>query len=186
MALAGWAPGQLLACTVHRNARPAGGGADVGDRREQGVLPKVVGRLPGDLIKQGQRVGPAGPYQYSGSGARWRNTSRGRCCPAGAAARARSAAGRCRRRGPARRAESGERSRCPREWAAFWQAYHDAKAESPVAGQPYQRMPAADRCSPATATAVTVRRCLLRCVTHVNCRSARLRRAGHPNAGECR
>jgi tRNA-Thr(GGU) m(6)t(6)A37 methyltransferase TsaA len=26
----------------------------------------------------------------------------------------------------------------------------------------------------------------MRCVTHVNCRSARLRRARHPNAGECR
>jgi hypothetical protein len=32
-------------------ATPAGG-ADVGDRREQGVLPEVVGLLPGDLIKQ--------------------------------------------------------------------------------------------------------------------------------------
>jgi len=26
----------------------------------------------------------------------------------------------------------------------------------------------------------------MRCVTHVNCRSARLRRARHPNTGECR
>jgi hypothetical protein len=38
--------------------RPAGGRADVGDRREQGVLPEVVGLPPGDLIKQ-VRFGPA-------------------------------------------------------------------------------------------------------------------------------
>ena len=57
---AGWpgALGQVLACLAHRDARPAGGGADVGDRREQGVLPEVVGLPPGDLIKQ-VRFGPA-------------------------------------------------------------------------------------------------------------------------------
>jgi hypothetical protein len=44
--------GQVLACLAHRDARPAGGGADAGDRREQGVLPEVVGLPSGDLIKQ--------------------------------------------------------------------------------------------------------------------------------------
>ena len=47
--------GQVLA---HRHARPAGGGADAGDRREQGVLSEVVGLPPGDLIEQ-VRFGPA-------------------------------------------------------------------------------------------------------------------------------
>jgi len=50
--------GQVLACLAHRHARPAGGGADVGNRREQGVLPEGVGLPPGDLIKQ-VRLGPA-------------------------------------------------------------------------------------------------------------------------------
>jgi hypothetical protein len=50
--------GQVLACLAHRHARPDGGGADIGDRREQGVLPEVVGLPPGDLIKQ-VRFGPA-------------------------------------------------------------------------------------------------------------------------------
>src|ERR1700722_14311348 len=49
---------QVLACLAHRGARPAGGGADVGDRRVQGVLPEVVGLAPGDLIEQ-VRFGPA-------------------------------------------------------------------------------------------------------------------------------
>jgi hypothetical protein len=44
--------GQDLACLAHRDARLAGGGADVGDRREQGVLPEVVGLPLGDLVKQ--------------------------------------------------------------------------------------------------------------------------------------
>ena len=44
-----WALGQLLACLADGHVRPAGGGADVGDRREQGVLPEVVGLPPGDL-----------------------------------------------------------------------------------------------------------------------------------------
>ena len=52
------APGQVLACLAHWDARPAGGGADVGDRREQGVLPEVVGLSPGDLIQQ-VRFGPS-------------------------------------------------------------------------------------------------------------------------------
>jgi hypothetical protein len=52
------ATGQVLACLAHRHARPAGGGADIGDRREQGVLPEVVGLPPGDLIQQ-VRFGPA-------------------------------------------------------------------------------------------------------------------------------
>lgn len=37
--------------------RPAGGGADVGDRRVHGVLPDVVGLPRGDLVKQ-VRLGP--------------------------------------------------------------------------------------------------------------------------------
>jgi hypothetical protein len=60
---AGWpglarAVGQVLACLADRHARPAGGGADAGGRREQGVLPEVVGLPPGHLIKQ-VRFGPA-------------------------------------------------------------------------------------------------------------------------------
>jgi hypothetical protein len=50
--------GQVLACLADRHARPAGGGADAGGRREQGVLPEVVGLPPGHLIKQ-VRFGPA-------------------------------------------------------------------------------------------------------------------------------
>jgi hypothetical protein len=51
------AVGQVLACLAYRHARPAGGGADVGDGREQGVLPEVVGLPAGDLIEQ-VRFGP--------------------------------------------------------------------------------------------------------------------------------
>jgi len=51
-------PRQVLACLAYRHARPAGGGADAGDRREQGVLPEVVGLPPGDLLEQ-VRLGPA-------------------------------------------------------------------------------------------------------------------------------
>lgn len=65
---------QVLACLPHRDARPAGGGADVGDRREQVVLPEVVGLPPGDLIEQ-------------------------RYCPAGAGRQGRLPAGRGQRRG---------------------------------------------------------------------------------------
>src|SRR5437868_11732917 len=50
--------GQVLACLAYRHARPAGGGADVGDGREQGVLPEIVALPPGNLIQQ-VRVGPA-------------------------------------------------------------------------------------------------------------------------------
>ena len=49
---------QVLACLAHWDARPAGGGADVGDRRVHGVLPEVVGLPRGDLIQQ-VRFGPA-------------------------------------------------------------------------------------------------------------------------------
>ena len=49
---------QVLACLADRHARPAGGGADVGDGSEQGVLLEVVALPPGDLIEQ-VRVGPA-------------------------------------------------------------------------------------------------------------------------------
>ena len=58
MALGAGALSQVLACLAHRHARPAGGGADVGDRREQRVLPEVVSLPPGNLIKQ-VRFGPA-------------------------------------------------------------------------------------------------------------------------------
>jgi hypothetical protein len=58
MAPGGRAVGQVLACLADRDARPAGGGADAGDRREQGVLPQVVGLPPGHLIEQ-VRFGPA-------------------------------------------------------------------------------------------------------------------------------
>ena len=50
--------GKVLACLAHRHGRPAGGGADERDRREQSVLPEVVALPPGDLIKQ-VRLGPA-------------------------------------------------------------------------------------------------------------------------------
>src|SRR6516164_9445475 len=50
--------GQVLACLAHWDASPVGGRADIGDCCEQGVLPKVVGLPPGDLIEQ-VRVGPA-------------------------------------------------------------------------------------------------------------------------------
>lgn len=47
---------QVLTCLAHWDARPTGGGADVGDRRVHGVLSEVVG-LPGcDLIKSGEPV----------------------------------------------------------------------------------------------------------------------------------
>jgi hypothetical protein len=49
---------QVVACLAYRDARPAGGGADVGDRREQRVLPEVVGLASGDFIEQ-VRFGPA-------------------------------------------------------------------------------------------------------------------------------
>jgi hypothetical protein len=49
---------QVLACLAHRHARPAGRGADVGDRREQRVLPEVIGLPPGNLLQQ-VRFGPA-------------------------------------------------------------------------------------------------------------------------------
>jgi len=32
----------LLPCRADGHARPAGGGADIGDRREQGVLPEII------------------------------------------------------------------------------------------------------------------------------------------------
>src|SRR5580692_6233275 len=49
---------QVLACLAHRDTRPAGGSADVGDRRVRGVLPEIVGLPRGDLIEQ-VRSGPA-------------------------------------------------------------------------------------------------------------------------------
>jgi len=41
-----------LQCLAYRDACPAGGGAEVGDRGEQGVLPEIVSLPPGDLIQQ--------------------------------------------------------------------------------------------------------------------------------------
>ena len=52
--------GQLLACLAHGRAGPVGGGADMGDRCEQGVLPEVVGLPRGDLVEQ-VRLGAAAP-----------------------------------------------------------------------------------------------------------------------------
>ena len=52
------APGQVLGRLAYRHARPAGCGADVGDRREQRVLPEVVGLPPAGLLQQ-VRFGPA-------------------------------------------------------------------------------------------------------------------------------
>jgi hypothetical protein len=46
-----------MSCLVTAIADAPGGGADVGDGREQGVLPEAIGLLPGDLIKQ-VRFGP--------------------------------------------------------------------------------------------------------------------------------
>ena len=43
---------------MHGDACSVGGGADVGDRCEQGVLPEVVGLPPGDLVEQ-VRFSPA-------------------------------------------------------------------------------------------------------------------------------
>src|SRR5882762_1391888 len=50
--------GEVMACLAYRYARPAGGGADVGDGREERVPPQVVGLPPGGLIEQ-VRLGPA-------------------------------------------------------------------------------------------------------------------------------
>jgi hypothetical protein len=185
---AGW-PGRWARSWHAWHARPAGGGADVGDRREQGVLPEVVGLPPGDLIQQ-VRFGPAlegcrgrhgvlelgvlpaaegalgaGTARVVPPGAAgrpgWPGTSparprrgggtprRGRCCPGGAAAQARSPARRCQRRGRARRAGHVGRSRRPREWAASWQAYHDGKAEPPIAGWPRDRPFSSDAACPS-------------------------------------
>ena len=91
------------------------------------------------------------PHQSSASAARRRNTSPGKVLSRGAGAQARSATRRCLRRGPARRAGSGGRSRCPQGWAASLQACHDGKAEPP-AGRPL----AADaRCRPVQHSDVT-------------------------------
>jgi hypothetical protein len=48
------APGQVLACLAHRHIRPVGGGANVGDRREQRVLARS--RRP--ATRRPQRAGP--------------------------------------------------------------------------------------------------------------------------------
>src|SRR6185437_3490376 len=49
---------EIMACLTDRDARPAGGGADAGDRRVHGVVPEVVGLPVGDLLQQ-VRLGPA-------------------------------------------------------------------------------------------------------------------------------
>jgi hypothetical protein len=58
--------GQVLACRAHRHARPAGGGADVGGRREQGVLPEVVG-LP--QATSSSRSGSVPPWRAAAASA---------------------------------------------------------------------------------------------------------------------
>ena len=92
---------------------------------------------------------------------------RGRYCPAGAGAQARSPARRGQRRGRARRAGPGGRSCCPQGPAASWQAYPDGRAEPPIAGRPYQQMPVG-RAAQRRRPLVTLRRCPMSCVTHVN------------------
>jgi hypothetical protein len=54
----GWMLGQLPACLRHWDTGSGGGGADVGDGCEQGVLPEVVGLPPGNLVEQ-VRLGSA-------------------------------------------------------------------------------------------------------------------------------
>jgi len=49
---------EVFACLTDRDARTAGGGADVGDRGIHGVLPEVVGLPPRDLIEE-VRLGSA-------------------------------------------------------------------------------------------------------------------------------
>jgi hypothetical protein len=49
---------EILACLADWDARPAGGGADAGDRRVNGVLPQVAGLPAGDFLQQA-RFGPA-------------------------------------------------------------------------------------------------------------------------------
>jgi hypothetical protein len=93
----------------------------------------------------------------------------------GCRAQARSRPRRCQRRGRARRAGHDGRSSCPRGLGVSWQAYHDGRAEPPVAGRP------TSGCSPPIDAAqrrrqpATLRRCLMSCVTRVNRRSARPR-----------
>jgi hypothetical protein len=58
LALGGPALGQVVACLACGDACLAGGGADVGDRGVEGVLPEVIARPPGDLI---ERVRPGSP-----------------------------------------------------------------------------------------------------------------------------
>ncbi len=54
-----WVAGALAQDLAYRHARLSGGDVDVGDRREQCVLPEVVSLPPpGDLIKE-VRFGPA-------------------------------------------------------------------------------------------------------------------------------
>src|SRR5262245_51714082 len=50
--------GQVLACLAYGQPSPAGGSAGIGDRGVEGVLPKVIGLPPGDLIQQ-VRLGSA-------------------------------------------------------------------------------------------------------------------------------
>jgi hypothetical protein len=73
------------------------------------------------------RTSPARPRLGGGT------PPRGRSYPADAAAQARSPARRRQRRGRARRAGHGGRSRCPRGSAASWQAHTDGRAEPPIA-----------------------------------------------------
>ena len=125
--------------------------------------------VPGTARANGHGAGPARPRRGGGT------PRRGRCRPAGAAAQARSPAPRRQRRGRARRAGSGGRSRRPRESAASWRAYPDGRAEPPIAAA-YRQVPAAARYSAVTPP-VTLRRCLMSCVTHVNRRYGR--QSGH-------
>ncbi len=112
------------ASTAYRSLLFAGHGMCTRAGTARGVPPRTAGP-PG-----WPRTSPARPRPGEGT------PRRERCCPAGAAAQARSPARRCQHRGRARRAGHGGRPRCPRRPAASWQAYPDGRAEPPIAGWP--------------------------------------------------
>jgi hypothetical protein len=88
------------------------------------------------IVLQGQRAGPAGPAPVQRVGGEVEEHLAG----VGVISRVQGASSltssKCQRRGRARRAGHGGRSRCPRESAASWQAYPDGTAEPPIAGRP--------------------------------------------------
>jgi hypothetical protein len=199
--------GQVLSCLAHRDARPAGGGADAGDRREQRVLPQVVGLPPGDLIQQ-VRFGPAmeaaaastaywslvfcrprqvhsgrhrsrpsrgsgsarlAPHQSSASAATRRNTSPGKVLSRGCSGASPLTSS---KRSASRASPS---SRTPAGGHGVLRCKPLPGRHIPTVGQNH-RSPGGltggcrdsdNRCSAVTLP-VTLRRCLMSCVTHVN------------------